>query len=312
MISSLEEIMRISVRTAVTAAAASGLVLVLAACGGVTGTAAVGQGAAGPTTSTATTTTKSSSSSPRTTTTTPRSTATATDLTLDSGVTIEELKGDIDGAQTVVDGYWTAHWSDFYTGTYTPPTVVGLYDGTDPDTAPQCGGEPLEAYNAFYCPDNDSVAWDASLLVNGADQIGDSWVYLVIAHEWGHAIQARLEGSLVAQAQELQADCLGAAALYGAVADGTLEFDAGDEQELVTSLSALSDQMPWTMTADHGDAFQRVQWFTLGRNGGVNACHDVLVDPSASTAPSTIDVDPSTVPTSAIVPPPTGGPGPTG
>jgi hypothetical protein len=81
-----------------------------------------------------------------------------------------------------------------------------------------------------------------------------------------------------------------------------LEFDAGDEQELVTSLSALSDQMPWTMTADHGDAFQRVQWFTLGRNGGVNACHDVLVDPSASTAPSTIDVDPSTVPTSAIVP----------
>ena len=107
----------------------------------------------------------------------------------------------------------------------------------------------------------------------------------MVAHEWGHAIQARLDSSLVAQAEELQADCLGAAALYGAAADGNLEFDAGDEQELVTSLSALADQMPWTMTSDHGDAFQRVQWFTLGRNGGVNACHDVLVDPSASTVP---------------------------
>lgn len=304
--------MRISARSAVTAAASAGLLFLLTACGGASGgTAAVGNpaAAAGNTTSTSTPTstrtTAPTTTSPRTTTQTSgrttTSSSTPTDLTLDSGVTIEELKGDIDGAQTIVDGFWTTHWSDYFTGSYVPPTVVGLYDGTDPDTAPECDGEPLEAYNAFYCPGNDSVAWDASLLVEGADQIGDSWVYLVIAHEWGHAIQARLDGTLVAQADELQADCLGAAALYGAAADGTLTFDMGDEQELVTSLSALADQMPWTMTSDHGDAFQRVQWFTLGRNGGVNACLDVLVDPSASTAPSTIDVSPTDVP------PPTGG-----
>ncbi len=296
--------MRISVKSAATAAAAAGLVFALAACGGVTGTPSVGNAAAGSSTAASTPTSKTTTST-RTTATT---TTSPTDLTLDSGVTIEELKGDIDGAQTVVDGFWAAHWADYFTGTYTPPTVVGLYDGTDEDTAPTCGGEPLEAYNAFYCPDGDFVAWDASLLVDGADQIGDSWVYLVVAHEWGHAIQARLDSQYVAQADELQADCLGAAALYGAAADGTLEFDMGDEQELVTSLSALADQMPWTMTADHGDAFQRVQWFTLGRNGGVNACFDVLTDPSASTAPSTIEVPPST---SATIPPPTGGGGPT-
>ncbi|WP_420120052.1 hypothetical protein [Nakamurella sp.] len=302
--------MRISARSAVTAAASAGLLFMLAACGSTAGgTAAVGDpaAAAGATTSasTSTRTTAPTTTSPRTTTPTSgrttTSSSTPSDLTLDSGVTIEELKGDIDGAQTIVDGFWTTHWSDYFTGSYVPPTVVGLYDGTDPDTAPECDGEPLEAYNAFYCPGNDSVAWDASLLVEGADRIGDSWVYLVIAHEWGHAIQARLDGTLVAQADELQADCLGAAALYGAAADGTLTFDMGDEQELVTSLSALADQMPWTMTSDHGDAFQRVQWFTLGRNGGVNACLDVLTDPSASTAPSTIDVSPTDVP------PPTGG-----
>ena len=294
--------MHISARSAITAAASAGLLFVLAACGAVGGTPAAGNAAAAGNTTTATSKTSTPTSTPtRTSTRTATPSSTATDLTLDSGVTIDELKGDIDGAQTIVDGFWTTHWSDYFTGSYVPPTVVGLYDGTDEDTAPTCGGEPLEAYNAFYCPSNDSVAWDASLLVEGADRIGDSWVFLVIAHEWGHAIQARLDGTLVAQADELQADCLGAAALYGAAADGTLTFDMGDEQELVTSLSALADQMPWTMTADHGDAFQRVQWFTLGRNGGVNACLDVLQDPSASTAPSTIDVSPTDVP------PPTGG-----
>lgn len=297
--------MHISARSAITAAASAGLLFVLAACGGVSGTPAAGNAAAAGNT-TAPTTKTSASTSTQTSTRTSTPSSTATNLTLNSGVTIDELKDDIDGAQTIVDGFWAKHWSDYFTGSYVAPTVVGLYDGTDEDTAPTCGGEPLEAYNAFYCPDGDYVAWDASLLVGGADQIGDSWVYLVIAHEWGHAIQARLDGTLVAQADELQADCLGAAALYGAAADGSLTFDMGDEQELVTSLSTLADQMPWTMTADHGDAFQRVQWFTLGRNGGVNACIDVLQDPSASTVPSTIDVSPSTGPT-ADVPPPTGG-----
>ena len=298
--------MPISARSALTAAASAGLLFVLAACGGVGGTPAAGNAAAAAGNTTAPTTKTSTSAPTSTRTATPTSSTTETDLTLASGVTIEELKDDIDGAQTVVDGFWTQHWADYFTGDYVAPTVVGLYDGTDENTAPTCDGVALEAYNAFYCPDGDFVAWDASLLVDGADQIGDSWVYLVVAHEWGHAIQARLDGTLVAQADELQADCLGAAALYGAAADETLTFDLGDEQELVTSLSALADQMPWTMTSDHGDAFQRVQWFTLGRNGGVNACIDVLQDPSASTVPSTIDVSPSTVPT-ADVPPPTGG-----
>ena len=32
--------------------------------------------------------------------------------------------------------------------------------------------------------------------------------------------------------------------------------------------------MPWTMASDHGDPFQRVEWFTKGRNGGVPACFE--------------------------------------
>ena len=268
------------------------VLLGLTACGqGVAGTAAVGSVLATP--STKATPTSSSAS-------------TSADPTLASGVTIDELADDITAAQTVADSYWTLHWADFFTGTWTGPTVIGLYDGEDPSDTPTCGGEPLESFNAYYCVPEDYVAWDSGLLVTGADQIGDSWVYLVIAHEYGHAVQARLDPSLVAEGDELQADCLGAAALYGSITDGTLTFDGGDEAELIGSLTALADQMPWTMSSDHGDAFQRVQAFTLGRNGGVNACLDVepttaddpttdtWESPTTTSHPTTSTTDPST------------------
>ena len=256
------------------------LLVGLTACAqGVNGTAAVGS--ATPTTSLGDIVGTPTSSS-----------ATAsTDPTLASGVTIDELADDIDSAQKVVDAYWKQHWADFFTGTWTPPTVIGLYDGEDPNDTPTCDDEPLDSFNAYYCVPEDYVAWDTGLLVSGADQIGDSWVYLVIAHEYGHAVQARLDPSLVAEGDELQADCLGAAALYGSIADGSLTFDGGDEAELIGSLTALADQMPWTMSSDHGDAFQRVQAFTLGRNGGVNACLAAMTttedDATASWEPPT-------------------------
>lgn len=103
-------------------------------------------------------------------------------------------------------------------------------------------------------------------------EMGDSWVYAVVAHEWGHAIQARLSLALRTQAAELQADCLAGATLYGAAADGNLQFEEGDEKELVRALSDLADETPWTETTDHGDPFERVEWFNDGRRGGVTAC----------------------------------------
>src|SRR5690242_16331489 len=130
-------------RYSVKCAAAMVALIALSSCANVGGTPSVGNaGAAGTTRVTSTASTQSS------TRTSTGASSSATDLTLDSGVTIEELKDDIDGAVEVVDGFWAKHWSDYYTGTYTPPTVAGLYDGTEPDTAPRCDGEPLEAYNA--------------------------------------------------------------------------------------------------------------------------------------------------------------------
>lgn len=175
---------------------------------------------------------------------------------------------DIDAAVKMTDGFWTRHWSDFFTGSYTSPVVDGGYDGT---SGPLCHGQASVPDNAFYCDDGDFVAWDNHLMQTGYAH-GDSFPYLVIAHEWGHAIQARLNASLQSQSAELQADCLAGATIYGSAKDGTIVFEEGDEKEIVDALSDLSDETPWTQTEDHGDAFQRVDAFNLGRSGGVAAC----------------------------------------
>ena len=101
----------------------------------------------------------------------------------------------------------------------------------------------------------------------GYRQIGDAWVYLIIAHEWGHAIQARLQADQVSVAAELQADCLAGATLFGAADRGLLQFEQGDTEELAQTLAAVADDFPWTKESDHGDAQQRTASFNRGRPG---------------------------------------------
>jgi predicted metalloprotease len=182
----------------------------------------------------------------------------------------ESVEEDIDSAVAVVDRYWSDHWGELFTGSYQSPRVLGGYDGAAA-LVPTCGGEPLVDDNAVYCPPGDYVAWDVDLM-NAGHRAGDSWVYLVIAHEWGHAIQNRLNTDLVALALELQADCLAGAVLSGAAQDGTLRFEAGDTEELTQALTVLADDTPWTDASDHGDAAQRIGAFNQGASGGVKDC----------------------------------------
>jgi predicted metalloprotease len=116
------------------------------------------------------------------------------------------------------------------------------------------------------------IAWDENLMAAGYERIGDAWVYLILAHEWGHAIQARLESDQVSVAAELQADCLAGATLFGAAERGFLTFERGDIEELQETLSAVADDYPWTDESDHGNAQQRIAAFNRGAEGGVQSC----------------------------------------
>ena len=126
--------------------------------------------------------------------------------------------------------------------------------------------------NAYYCPVGNFLAWDEDLMRAGYTQIGDAWVYLVIAHEWGHAIQAQLPDRFVSQAVELQADCLAGAALQGAAHQGLVRIEPGDNDEIAQTLQAVADDYPWTDESSHGNARQRTAAFQGGVDDGVEAC----------------------------------------
>jgi predicted metalloprotease len=180
-----------------------------------------------------------------------------------------ELDQDERGAVNATSAFWRQVYPEDFRRSYIPPQVSGGYVGED---GPSCGSEPSVSFNAFYCPSQDFLAWDENLMAAGYKQIGDAWVYLIIAHEWGHAIQARLRADQVSVAAELQADCLAGATLFGAADRGLLQFERGDIQELQDTLAAVADDYPWTQESDHGDARQRINAFNEGARGGPTAC----------------------------------------
>ena len=180
-----------------------------------------------------------------------------------------DLSGDEQSAVGATDAFWRQSFTAEFRGSYRSPQVRGGYRG---ENGPTCGGQPSVAFNAFYCPSQDFLAWDDNLMAAGYKQIGDAWVYLIIAHEWGHAIQARLQADQVSVAAELQADCLAGATLFGAADLGFVQFEQGDTEELARTLAAVADDFPWTQESDHGDARQRTDAFNRGAEGGLSAC----------------------------------------
>ncbi|WP_406055542.1 neutral zinc metallopeptidase [Kribbella sp. NBC_00889] len=200
-----------------------------------------------------------------TTTATPEAATTGTSAPVD----LAAMRVDEESAVKAVDTYWRTHFSEHFDGQYKSPRVEGSYVGAN---GPSCGGEPSVPFNAFYCGPGDFLAWDEQLMAAGYSQIGDAWIYLIIAHEWGHAIQARLNRDQVSVQAELQADCLAGAALQGAAKDGLIEIEPGDSEELAQTLAAVADDYPWTNESDHGNAQERTSAFNTGVQGGVQAC----------------------------------------
>jgi uncharacterized protein len=192
----------------------------------------------------------------------------SSDDTLD-GVNRSDLDQDERDAVRAINAFWRETFPEDFRRSYIPPQVTGGYVGED---GPGCGGQPSVPFNAFYCPSQDFLAWDEKLMAAGYRQIGDAWVYLIIAHEWGHAIQARLRADQVSVAAELQADCFAGATLFGAADRGLLRFERGDIEELQQTLAAVADDFPWTRESDHGDARQRIAAFNDGARGGPTAC----------------------------------------
>jgi predicted metalloprotease len=175
--------------------------------------------------------------------------------------------------------------------------VGGGFFPYGPDrTLPTCGARLTYdeiAVNAFYCPIDDLIAWDTDNLTNDLlANFGPFTLVIVMAHEYGHAVQTRgaLSPVLPTIAGEQQADCF-AGAFTGFVNDGgsdVLNVAVEDLDLAVAGFLSLRDQ-PGTSTADpsaHGSGFDRIGAFQDGFLNGAERCaeYEDIFDAGNSTA----------------------------
>ena len=115
--------------------------------------------------------------------------------------------------------------------------------------------------NAFYCPADGVLAWDNAWLKRMADGRGlDSAPVAIIAHEWGHHIQALLGSKGTGLGAELQADCY--ASLYLDDAMRKDYFSLEDYGKTLFSLFAMGNLVysnsTWFNPTEHGTPSMRM------------------------------------------------------
>ncbi|WP_082801953.1 neutral zinc metallopeptidase [Herbidospora cretacea] len=188
----------------------------------------------------------------------------------DCSVRGETFSEDVRLARCLTEEFWSKQFAEAG-GTYQPVSEFIEYNGAD---GPACGGQPAVPNNAFYCPDGHFIAYDATWLQSLYDQLGDGAVYIVIPHEFGHAVQNLLQSTHEFTVQaELQADCYAGGTLKGLIDGGRLSAQEGDDAELMTNLEAAGDPTDaWWEPGAHGTGAQRQLNFARGFDRGVGAC----------------------------------------
>ncbi len=191
-------------------------------------------------------------------------------------------------------------WSELYPQLYGSPfrpLEGGVYaaypERTDP--IPGCGTsqettyEEIRQYSAFYCQQGDFMVYDdgeEGVLYGLAGEFGASILGVVLAHEYDHAIQARvgdLDRGLPTITTEQQADCM-AGAWVARAANGEAEGVTFTDAEVRTGLIAMitvrdpigTDQFS---PGGHGSAFDRVGAFQVGFTSGPERCAQLIDDP---------------------------------
>ena len=103
----------------------------------------------------------------------------------------DEYTATLEQVITLLQDYWSRALPELGVA-YSAPTRF-VYYRPDQAAGPRCGSEPAPPRNAFYCPPGDFIAWDETgLMIPYYVQAGDFAAAFVLAHEFGHAMQARL------------------------------------------------------------------------------------------------------------------------
>lgn len=177
-----------------------------------------------------------------------------------------------------VDLFWAGEFAGAGLN-YNPPDAIVAMDGP---ISTACGRAVPAETAAFYCTLDETIYYNPEFRFVVEQNVGDfAWV-TVIAHEWGHHIQAQLgiyatenpemDGGLYSLELEQQADCL--AGVYTADAEDREWLDPGDFEEAIYLTGVAGD--PEGTAADdpeaHGTSEQRRDAFRSGYDDGLEGC----------------------------------------
>ncbi len=173
-----------------------------------------------------------------------------------------------------IDRFWQA---EFYAANlhYAPPSIVPV---TTDEIETGCGTvRQVRRLAVFYCIYDATIYFDPAFRDEVLDETGPVGWTAVVAHEWGHHIQA-LEAGVTGVRNvdpidaELQADCLSALVIQDVYARGEID-DAGIADAI--AVIELAGDVPGTDPAGpaaHGSAAERVAWFEAGFDRGYLGC----------------------------------------
>ena len=196
----------------------------------------------------------------------------------------------IDDAVAAVQAYWRREFRDLYGERYIPVPAARVIAAEPGVKLPTCQGHRLTyqdaEQNAFYCFDDNFVVYDdAELFPQLYEDFGSFAIALVLAHEWGHAIQDRAGNDNEPTInQELQADCFAGAWTDDQSGRSTRpNLEPGDLEASLAAMLSFRDQ-PGTSADDpsaHGSAFDRVSAFQEGFESGPERCAEYFDEPAA-------------------------------
>ncbi|RSM36650.1 aminopeptidase [Amycolatopsis balhimycina DSM 5908] len=185
----------------------------------------------------------------------------------------------IDDVQT----YWGERLPADFGQQFEPVKSLLSYD-SQTDTEQTGCGSVKKLVNAFYCAADDSVAWDRGVLLPMLRQrFGPMSVVVVLAHEFGHAVQYRLGDkagltkSTPTVVKEQQADCFAGGYFRWVAEDKSKYYRVSTSEglnQVMAAMFLIRDQAG-TSGADrgaHGTAFDRTYAFQAGFEKGPKEC----------------------------------------
>lgn len=171
----------------------------------------------------------------------------------------------ITDANKAIERFWQGTAALMRLPRITSPRLISMTDGS----ATPCG----RLREAFYCAENNTIYYDYQFMNQLYNDIGDYAVVTVLAHEWGHSIQAQVvRVRLPSIAIENQADCFAGNFTRYAESQQLLDSDDWDEAREALFLAGDAKGTPVTDENAHGKPIRRVDVFHFGYNTNPQAC----------------------------------------